>query len=109
MQIKFCQKKCSIVLKYIKDKTFRISFYIIRDVEGSFDHGLSIDLKFDQFSYTQFFKENNIQEILQKHQDLDENLFVKSHSLVEGRAILKRFKPSVYFLQFNCVYRYKGS
>ncbi|CAI2371002.1 unnamed protein product [Moneuplotes crassus] len=95
VQIKFCKMKCSIVLKYIQNRTFRLSFYIVGDSEGVFDHGLCIELSFDAISYKSFFTENDINATVNKYPQLDKNLFVKSHKLVDGRDLLKKLEPSI--------------
>lgn len=45
IQIKFLKRKCSIVVKFIQDKTFRLTLYIVGDADGAFEHGLGIDIK----------------------------------------------------------------
>lgn len=94
VQIKFWKKQCSIVFKYIKDRTFRITLYIVGDTEGAFEHGLSIDVKCDLFSYNQFYSEIDIDKIIERNMELDKNLFVTSHNLVEGKYSIKRLETS---------------
>ncbi len=89
VQIKFCRKKCSIVLKYVQNRTFRISFYLAGGMQQAFQHGVSIDLSFDEISYKSFFQENDVDAVIKKHPQLDKNLFLKSHKLVDGRNLLK--------------------
>lgn len=63
MQIKFLGEKNSIVLKYVQERTFRLSFYVVGKVEGMIVHGLRIDLKFDEIAYNSLFEETDIEGV----------------------------------------------
>lgn len=107
VQIKFYKKKCSVILKYIKDQTFRIALYIVGSEEGNFEHGLTIDIKCDNFTYKKLFTEINLPDFLERHQELDAKKFVPSHYLVNGGSCLKRLETSKQFSYY--LYRYQSS
>lgn len=77
------------MLKHVEGTTFRVTFYIANSAENQFSRGLSIDIKFDDFSYHQNFKEININEFIQNFNDLDQQSFIKSFELV-GDDVIKR-------------------
>lgn len=104
IQIKFWKHTWSISLKYIQDKTFRICFYLVGDTDGSFEHGVVLDLKCDQFAFTQFFQEIDIDNVTKRHPELDKSLFVRSFNLVDGENLLNKLRPSKIFN--NYIYRY---
>jgi hypothetical protein len=99
IHIRFCKKECSIVLKFIEDTTFRMTFYIANPSDNNFSRGLSFDIRCDLHSYNRIFKEINIHEVVQRHKELDASQFVKSHELVNDEIIRKCAKkvPSFAF------------
>ena len=109
IHIKFCNKECSLVLKYIEDTTFRITFYIASSTENNFSRGISIDIKCDLPSYNRIFKEINNDEVLKKHPDLDKSEFVKSHELVDASVIKKCAKKVLKSLYLSYIIGYQGT
>ena len=87
MHIKFMKKEWYVVLKYLHDKTFRITLYIVNNKDGTFNHGIGIDLKWDNAYYNKF-KEINLDNILNGRPNFDKSQFVISHELVDSNFIL---------------------
>ena len=100
IHIKFWNKECSLVLKYIENTTFRVTFYIASSTENNFSRGISIDIKCDLPSYNRIFKEINIDEVLKNHPDLDKSQFVKSHELVDS-SVIKKCAKKVFNFHFE--------
>jgi hypothetical protein len=78
---------------------------LVGETDGSFEHGVVIDLKCDQFAFTQFFQEIDLDNVTKRHPELDISLFVKSFNLVDGENLLNNLRPSK---PFPFIYRHKN-
>ena len=87
LHIKFMKKEWFVVLKYLHDKTFKITLYIVNSKDGTFSHGIGIDLKCDNTYYNKF-KEIDIDSVLRDKPNFDKAQFVISHEPVESNFIL---------------------
>jgi len=98
LQIKLFKIPCSVILKHTIDRNFRLSFYTADKEDVSFERGFGIDIKCDLLSYQQLFKDIKIDKILDRHLELDRNLFVQSHHLVDSDQLMKKLRSSKYSL-----------
>lgn len=45
IHINLFKKECAIVLKHIKERTFRMTLYIVNSTDGGMSRGISIDIR----------------------------------------------------------------
>lgn len=92
IHIHLFKRECAIVLKYLKEQTFRMTWYFIGKGDDYMTRGISIDIKWDNTAYAKFFKEINVEKILEKNPQYREHMIMPSHLLIDGEVRLKTFK-----------------
>jgi hypothetical protein len=92
IHVKFLNKECSLALQNIAPMHFRLTFYI-KVSEADFTHGTSLDLIIDSSYSQQYFKEIDVKDVISKHPDLDEKLFVPNYEVVTENLIKDLKRP----------------
>jgi hypothetical protein len=95
MQIKFFKRIFAVLFKHVRERVFRLNFYFKGKEESDIKRAFGVDLKFDEFSYFQFFKKINIDEFLERHLQFDREQFLVSHHLVHGEQLVQKLRESI--------------
>ena len=95
IHINLFKKEWAIVLKHLKERSFRMTWYFIGNSDSYMSRGISIDIKYDSTAYSKFFKEIDVMKILEKNPQYRDHLITPSHYLIDGEVRLKTFRAGM--------------